>query len=896
MPLASGQRLGPYEVVARLGAGGMGEVYRARDTRLDRIVALKVIQSSAAASQDMRERFEREARAISALDHPHICALYDVVRETVDGDTVSILVMQYLEGETLAETMSRGPIPFNSAIAWAAEIAHALDAAHRRGIVHRDLKPGNVMITKAGTKLLDFGLAKLATGNAGAPAGEETRTSPLGGRGGPLTSPGLILGTLHYMSPEQLEGRDVDTRSDVFSFGALLFETLTGRRAFQAQSNAAVIAAILGEAPALGTLADARVTLPGGARRALDRLLAKCLARNPENRWQSAADLAAELEWINEERTRSVPDSAAPIPVRASRTRERVAYAIAALALAVLGLGSYRWYSTPPPLPQPVSFAIDRPEGFTGGPVSLGLSPDGRQVLLMGGPAGSRQLWVRDLGSLELKTIHRGGDVWNAVVSPDSKFIVYVGAESASNRELWKLDWAGGAPRLLAKNSDFYRAAVNQAGDILYSGDRQLFWIKHGEQPTTVMEADASRGERFLRWPMFLPDGRRYIFNAGNPTHAALYLADLDAPGRKALVVDDVFSNVDYAHGHLFYQRAGTLTALPFDAAAGRPTGPEVPTENVAFNPETGRSAFAVSETGTLVYLSDRGLASSNSLVLFDRDGKKLSQIGDLGPYGNVALSHDARQAAFTHRDAFGRQTIRIMDVERGQDAPFTVGDADERYPVWSPSGDFIAFQRRERNRGARGIYLRGARGVATTAKLLVDNGGPTGFSSDGTLLLMERQGRIWVVTLPGGKATQVFPDAIQPEGAAQFSRDGKWIAYHAGGAADTNVYARPYPADDRGIKISADGGRLPQWADDRHIVYRANDGALMSVELTDEKGTFRPSTPRQLFYQAPENTQAYFYSMDPRTQQFLLVVPPVTDRPNPIMVILNFAQSIGKK
>src|SRR6187401_1961136 len=358
MSLSPGTRLGPYEVLSAIGAGGMGEVYKARDTRLDRLVALKVIQQSVASSAEMRERFEREARAISSLDHPHICILYDVCREA----DVSFLVMQYLEGETLADrlaragkprsdpsrpvsmsgqaggsggatgsdsvlsTTSRGPISFDTTLRYAAEIAEALDAAHRRGIVHRDLKPGNVMLTKSGTKLLDFGLAKLAAEDKGIGGfADATRTSPA-----PLTSQGALLGTLHYMSPEQLEGGEVDTRSDIHAFGALLFEMLSGRRVYEGQSQAAIIAAIIGnDPPSLPALADTRTALPVVAHRALDRLLTKCLAKDPDDRWQSAADLAAELRWIGEERVRAVPEqttaaaqTGAVAPV--SRLRERI--------------------------------------------------------------------------------------------------------------------------------------------------------------------------------------------------------------------------------------------------------------------------------------------------------------------------------------------------------------------------------------------------------------------------------------------------------------------------------------------------------------------------------------------------------------------------------------------
>jgi eukaryotic-like serine/threonine-protein kinase len=988
VPLSPGQRLGPYEILTAIGAGGMGEVYRARDTRLDRTVALKVIQSSVASNAEMRERFEREARAISALDHPNICMLYDVCRLRVADasasatasadksasqgreDEISFLVMQYLEGETLADrlaragkpsshpslvpatpeaapvtataisTSARGPIPFDTALKWAAEIAHALDAAHRRGIVHRDLKPGNVMITKTGTKLLDFGLAKLAGGElAGSGFGHsgETRTTSFGAQdrpfgaaqgrpfgaaqGRPLTSRGAIMGTLQYMSPEQLEGRDVDTRSDIFSFGAVLFEMLAGRRAFDAPSQAGVIAAIVGQdTPAIGALADAKTRLPMFAERALDRVLAKCLAKHPDDRWQSAADLAAELQWIpqlnNDERLRTVPEpaaaSASAVLAPASRTRERLALAACLAAIVALGVVSYLWYPRPGAAPAPVTFTIAAPEGQVfgdAGPGGLGLSPDGRLVVFSTGPNTSRQVWVRDLGSTTLRRIDRASDLWHPFWSPDSRFVAYTGI--APNSQLHMLDLTGGAPRTLVEKVGFDRGAWNRAGVVLFSGeDRKLYRISDaGGPPALVMDLDGSRQENALTWPVFLPDGRRYLFvgRSDNPSNTALFLASLDAPGRTLLA--PLFSNVDYAAGHLFYQRAGTLMAHPFDPLAGRLTGEAFPViEDILFNPGNGRGAFAVSASGTLAYLSGTAIQlGTNTLALFDRAGQQLRQLGPPARYRAVVLSPNGRHAVVTHRE--DQSTLKLalwfMDMDRGVETRFTVGDADERNPVWSPDGGFVAFQRGPLLGSGDGIYRRSAGGGATTAELLFKGiAAPTGFSPDGKLLLMNREGRIWILPLAGDRTpAELFPGTPETQGDGQFSPDGTWIAYHAGTSnEDTAVYVRPYPADDRRIRVSTAGGRHPQWtADGRQLVYRANDDALMSVELTPVNGTVQPSSPVRLFTRnrqgAPPN--AAWYSMDPRGERFLLVVPPdrtPVETSTPITVILNFAQSVRRK
>jgi serine/threonine protein kinase/Tol biopolymer transport system component len=940
MPLSPGTRLGPYEILSAIGAGGMGEVYKARDTRLDRAVALKVIQSAVAGLPEMRERFEREARAISALDHPHICILYDVCREA----DVSFLVMQYLEGETLADrlaragkplsdpsrpasgsetavsTMTRGPIPFDTALKYAAEIATALDAAHRRGIVHRDLKPGNVMLTKGGTKLLDFGLAKLASGdNASGIAGfgeGATRTRP-------LTSQGAILGTLHYMSPEQLEGRDVDARSDIHAFGALLFEMLSGRRAFDGQSQAGIIAAIISaDPPPLTSLADPRTSLPVVAQRALDRLTGRCLAKNPDDRWQSAADLAAELNWINEERLRAVPETTAAAPAAAtsgSRTRERVWMGVAAAAIVALGGIAVMWYPRAALPPAPVSFTVDAPEGETlsGGPGLLEVSPDGSRVAFVTGrenAGNGGQLWVRAVGSLVPQRIDRAVGAWQPAWTPDGRAIIV--SASGGSAPLLKIDLSGGAPTTLAPSA-IGRAAVSPSGVVLFEAggltERSLYRVSDaGGQPVVAMALDPSRQETALEWPSFLPDGRRYLFLARStdPSKSAIFLGSLDAPSRTLLV--NAQSNVDYAAGHLFYQRDGTLMAHPFDADAGRLTGDAFPVvENIRFNTANGRAAFSVSRSGVIAYVPGTDIAdtSGRQIMLFDRSGKG-RQIGAAGSYGGGTLSPDGRQAMITLEPGLsGIRSLSLLDLERGVLTRFTVGSADERLAIWSPDGAMVYFQ--STRDGKIGIYRRQAGGGATTDEALMSGPEPltpTSISSDNQRLLFTRGTgpgtRIWMLPLSGDrKPVEVFPGSTTSQQMASFSPDDKWIAYvetTGPGPNASDVYLQPYPADGRRIRISTASGRHPQWMpDNRQIVYRASNDAIMSVTLTAADGTLRPSTPVQLFTRRRQASFNWQLSMDDRGERFLLVAPPETavePKPPPITVIVNFAQSVAKK
>ena len=935
MPLSAGTRLGPYEIVAPIGAGGMGEVYKARDTRLDRAVALKVIQSSIADSPEMRERFEREARAISALDHPNICILYDVSRE---GD-LSFLVMQFLEGETLADrlmragkplsdpsrppsgsgettlaTVSRGPIAFDTVLKYAAEIAQALDAAHRRGIVHRDLKPGNVMLTKSGSKLLDFGLAKLAAGTP-APFGDgATRTSP-------LTSQGAILGTLHYMSPEQLEGRDVDARSDIHAFGVLLYEMLTGRRAFDGQSQAAIIASILNaDPPAVAALADPRTTLPVVAQRALDRLVARCLAKNPDDRWQSAADMAAELQWIGEERIRAVPDSAvtAPgagsIPDPSSRSRERVWMAVAGVAVAALAGAGIWLYPRAAPPPAPVSFTFDGPGGepLSAGPGLLEVSPDGTRVAFMTGNGEATQLWIRPVGSLTSQRVARGDGAWHPAWTSDGRGLLVTAVGIAA--PLKKIDLAGGAPTTLA-TSVFGRSATSSTGVVLFEGgDRQLYRVPEaGGQATLAMAFDPARQETAISWPRFLPDGRRYLFVARSSDSAktGIFLASLDGPGRTFLI--NAHSVVDYAAGYLFYQRDGTLMAHPFDARKGQLTGDAFPVvENIRYNAANGRAAFSVSETGVLAYAAgtDTADASGRKVMLLDKTGKG-RQIGQAGPYSGATFSPDGRRAIVTQD--IGQPPVRsqwLLDLDRAVLTRFTVGSADERYAIWANDGSSVFYQ--SNRDGKFGIYRRQAGGAATTDEALWTDAEqlvPSAISSDGQRLLVTRGtgavSRIWMLPLTGDrKPVEVFPGSTISQHSAVFAPGDKWIAYveqTGPGPTAAEVYVQPYPPDGRRVRVSPATGRFPRWTSDGgRIVYRASTDVITSVTMTPVAGTLRPSAPVELFKTTRPAVNNWYYSMDDRGERFLMVVPPeaiaAEPKPSPITVVVNFVQSLANK
>ena len=936
MPLTPGARLGPYEILGSLGAGGMGEVYKARDSRLERVVALKVIQGAIAASAEMRERFEREARAISALDHPNICVLHDVSREA----DLSFLVMQYLEGETLADrlaragkpasdptrpssgsgetsvaTISRGPLSFDTALKYATEIAGALDAAHRRGIVHRDLKPGNVMITKTGTKLLDFGLAKLAAKDEGLFAGDgATRTSP-------LTSQGAILGTLSYMSPEQLEGMNVDARSDIHAFGAVLFEMLSGRRAFEGQSQASIITAIVGgDPPTLTQLADSKTSLPRSARRALDRVFAKCFAKNPDERWQSAADLADELRWINEERQR--PAAVEPPPVapaesvsveRGSRTRERIWMGVAAASLLVAAGIAYAWFPRAAGPSAPITFGIAPPDGVTlaPGPGLLSISPDGTRVaFITGGPNAGGQLWIRKLDALAPERLARADGAFHVAWSPNGQSLAFI--ESGRSGPLRRLDLSGSNPRTLAPAAAG-RPAWSPAGVIVFLGnDARLYKVSAdgAGDPQLAMDIDKARQEIGLDWPMFLPDGRRYLFIAHGP-QPALFLASLDAPGRTHLL--NLNSSVEYAAGYLFYQTEGTLMAHPFDADAARFTGePFRVVEDIRYSVGNGRGAFSVSASGSLVYLSGGALSvtADRRLAVFDQGAKAARPVASPGPYVGTAMSPDGRQAIIVQQVGSGAvRSLWLLDIERGVLSRFTPGDDDESAPLWSPDGNSVVF--RSTREGGK-IYRRASGGAATTAELLfggTDNATPSGFSRDGQHLLFTHgrlsQQRLWLLPLSGDrKPIEVFPGSTRAQNYGEFSPDGKWIAYSDFlAAAQPDVYIQPYPPDGRSVRVTTGGGgRFPSWsADGTRLVYRLADGRVMSVNLTNVGGMLQPSKDAVQLFTSPvagTNLSYLGFSADRDLKRFLVIQPPANEAPptpTPITVVVNFVQSLKK-
>ncbi len=892
MAVAPGTRLGPYEVVAPIGAGGMGEVYRAVDTRLSRTVAVKVLATSLSSSAEVRARFEREARAVSALNHPHICTLYDVGQQ----DGVDYLVMEYLEGETLAELLQRGPLDVGRALRHAIEIANALGRAHRSGIVHRDLKPGNVILTKSGAKLLDFGLAR-ATG-PGATFGEMSH-SPTMSR--PLTAEGSIVGTFQYMSPEQLEGREADPRSDIFSFGALVYEMTTGKKAFVGRSQASLIAAILKENPR--PIAELRPQAPP----ALDRLVRQCLAKDPEDRWQTAGDLERELRWIAESGPPAgSPGGVSPMTRPPTRRRERLLRATSAalvLTAAVLAVALGRSRAARGPAPV-MRFAIPQTDAVPWRPWnSMALSPDGRHIVFYSsGADGVGRLVLRSVDSLDMRPL-TGTDTGNPSFpfwSPDSRSVGFF-----AGGKLKRLDIAGGPPLTVCDAADGRGGSWGRDGTILFSpasGAGLMRVVSSGGEPTAVTHPDLTREPGGHQWPSFLPDGRHFTYLAvGAGRDAAwIWTAALGSTDARRLIGAD--SGASYAApGYLLFLRGGALLAQPFDPDRLETTGDPMPVvEEVSRNTDTLYAAFTVSETGMLAYKNGADL--ERQVGLFDRDGRPLGRFGPLGDIGDPALSLDGTRLAIDRAEPNSvTYDIWVIDLTRGTGSRRTFEAGSERMPAWSSDGRRIFYA--VGPEGGNGIDAKASDG-ASAGELLAKLDRPVtslDASRDGKYLAYATNtptstNDIWVLPLGGDRTPRPYLQTQFNESHARISPDSRWLAYDSDESGRSEVYVQTFPHPGGKWQISNNGGAQPVWRQDgRELFYMELDGTLKSVTIDTHGSTIDAGLPETVFkIEMSRLSSIVRYAAMPDGKRFLLAAPvgPVGSAAA-ITVVLNWSSGL---
>ncbi len=837
MPLAPGSKLGPYEILSALGAGGMGEVYRARDTRLGREVAVKILPAHLSSDPTRKQRFEREAKTISSLNHPHICVLYDVGHQ----DGTDYLVMECVEGETLAKRLEKGPLPLDQVLKYGAQIADALDKAHRSGVVHRDLKPGNIMLTASGAKLLDFGLAKPT-----APLSSVASLTAAGTQDSPMTAEGTIVGTFQYMSPEQVEGKEVDGRSDIFSLGAVLYEMVTGKRAFEGKSQLSVASAILEKEPA--PISSIKPMTPP----ALDHAIRRCLAKDREERWQTARDLALELKWD----AQAEPAGARRGVTRAGLlNRERLAWLAGVLVLLAIGAAGYL-RRTVPPASSTWSYIV-APENTTfsyfGGPVKV--SPDGRRLAFVAtSQQGKDTIWVRSLDSPNAQELQGTEGASYPFWSRDSRFLGFF-----AGGKLKTVDASGGPVLTVCDAAGTRGGTWNQDGTILFAGTWTPIYKVAASGGVPAAVTAPNRPSLSHRWPYFLPDGRHFLyleanFSGGSVESASVYVASLDSRENKLLF--HARSNVAYSDGYLLFTRERTLMAQAFDASALRMTGEAFPVaERVQFNELVWGGVFSVSENGVLAYQGGATLANSQ-LVVFDRKGMQLKRLGEPAEITFLRISRDGQRLAAAILDpSAGNYKLGIWTKNNW--ARLTFGSWRDAYPAWSPDGSRIVFG--SNKKGPYDLYAKRSNGTGNEEVLLESNSSkfPTSWSPNGQYIAYNvtsssnRKVEIWILPLEGDRKPFPFLQADFNIGQAGFSPDGRWMAYAADESGRVNVYVTPFPEGKGKWQVSGEGGgSMPRWRrDGKELFYLSGAGEIMAAEVNGTGQEFQVGAARPLFH-----------------------------------------------
>jgi len=875
MPLTSGAKLGPYEIQSLLGAGGMGEVYRALDTRLDRTVAVKVLASHLSSSPELKQRMEREARAISCLNHPSICQLYDIGSH---GGS-DFLIMEFLEGETLAERIRKGPIPLPEIYRIGIAIAEALAAAHQHGIVHRDLKPGNIMLTQGGAKLMDFGLAKpmgFHTGGATssiAPPSFTAASVTLSGPSPvtPLTTAGTIIGTIQYMSPEQIEGKEADVRSDIFAFGAVLYEMVSGKRPFEGKSQLSLATSILEKDP------DPISAIKPHTPPAFDHVITTCLQKNPDERYLAAHDIKLELQWIAAEKAPAQP---ADSTTRISRSRERLAWAAALLSVLALGLlAGFLLYRPNAVHTQSIRTIIQPPEktrlkllGDSAGPPVL--SPNGAMLAFTAdGSDGNTAIWIRPINSLEAHVLAGTDNAIFPFWSPDSRSLGFF-----ADGKLKTIELDGGASVTLTDAPFGRGGAWGSSGVILFSPATQSALMRinaNGGVPAAATQVDQSQHTSH-RWPFFLPDGQHYLYFAINhdPSKAAantIYYASLDGRENRPLFRSQ--SNAIYAGGYLLFARGDQLSAQRFDPASGKLQGEaQVVAKGVANDIATWHMDASAGED-LLIYAG--GGSGDWQLVWVDRGTKQITTVADkldnlqlarISPDGNrIALQFDT-----------GTADIWVLDVARGVRTRLTFGPISNTEPVWSPDGKWIAYTA---DRGGHAnICRKPADGSGAEEVLHVDDqlASPNDWSRDGKFILLQRgplgSNQLWSLPLegdrkislavPGGPAGGSFLGTLSP--------DGRWVTYMSGDSGVLQVYVVGFHGGQGKWQVSSNGGTQPRWSrNGKELYYIDLSYNLVAVPVKEVDGALQFGAAQTLVnnWSAPR----VFYDVSPDGKRILL-------------------------
>ena len=903
MSLASGTKLGPYEIQSPLGAGGMGEVYRARDTRLGRDVAIKVLPAHLTSNPDLRQRLDREAKAISSLNHPHICTLYDVGSQ----DGVDFLVMEHLEGETLADCLHRGAMPLEEALKTAIEIADALAKAHSRGIVHRDLKPANIMLAKNGPKLMDFGLAKPAPGlgstSGASPMTPNTPTmsvAALSGSASPLTQKGTVVGTFQYMAPEVLQGAEADARSDIFSFGCVLYEMFTGRRAFEGKSQFSVLGAILDKEPV-----RISTVLPSSPPR-LDETVWRCLAKNPEQRYGCMHDVAIQLQALTEAPQAGLTPSDA---VKPGPNRSKLPWLVAGTAaLIALSIGAAYVLQTPKPAAV-VRSSILPPSGATfllmavdsGPPV---LSPDGTRLAFTArDEKGKVTLYVRALDSTSARPMTGTDEAIYPFWSPDSREIAFFAAG-----KLRRIDAAGGPPQTVCDASNGRGGAWSKNGVIIFTPTTSAALMRvaaSGGTPEPASKLDRSRGENSHRWPFFLPDGKHFLYWARTSQGTqgnALNVGELGSPQTKELMKSETMA--EYASGHLLFVREQTLMARPFNPRTLEITGEAAPVaEHIAVNGSVSRPIFSVSENGSLVYESGETAGNWN-LEWIARDGKPVSTVAQSDRYFYPALSPDGtRLAVNLFNGTQGTQDIWIFDLVRGTKTRLTFGTTSQLAPAWSPDGKTIFYQ--SNATGGFHIYSKPADGSGSEQTVIESKDAEEQVPSpspDGRYLVyLRRSGSqastdLWAVPLfSDRKPIPIVQTAFLKNGAA-VSPDGRWLAYQTNESGRNEIYVTAFPAGGAKWQVSTNGGGAARWRKDgKELFFLDPTDNIVAVDVNVSGNAPQLGVPHALFQANAIQRQTGPFDVTGDGKKFLVNVGNLKEGSDPLTLVLNWTAELKK-
>jgi len=902
MPLAQGQKLGPYEIESPLGAGGMGEVYRAKDTRLERAVAIKILPQEMSRDPLRKQRFEREAKTISNLNHPHICVLHDVGSQ----DGLSYLVMECLEGETLAKRLEKGPLQLEQVLRYGAQIADALDKAHRSGVVHRDLKPGNIMLTPSGAKLLDFGLAKPAISGNGA---SEITLSAAVLRSSPetVTQEGTIVGTFQYMSPEQIEGKEVDGRSDVFSLGAVLYEMLTGQKAFEGKSQLSVASAILEREPA--PISSFKPTTPP----ALDHVIRRCLVKELQKRWQAASDVSGELQWIAEDGPQAGVAAVGP----RAKWRETAAWdAAAVLGLATIALGIGFVLRTPKPAPViHLSADIGADANLDMAFSSVVLSPDGRKLAFVASSSDlKRRIYVRLLDQIQAISLSGTENARTPFFSPDGEWLGFF-----ADGKLKKVSVHGGAVVTLCAAAGGRGGSWGEDGTIVFAPDLRgpLFKVSSaGGTPQGLTKLDQQAGEVTQRWPELLPGGKAVLFTSdthGGPYEDAAIVVYSMGSGQRKMVAQGGYHPRYVRTGHLVYMHEGTLFAVPFDLKRLEVTGQAAPVlEGIAAG-TPGSAQFSFSRNGDLVYVTGSG-RQDVSVYWMDREGKLTPLRETPANYDSPAFSPDGERLALRIHDG-NKYDIWVYEWQRDTLMRLTFGDDRTNYfPVWTPDGQRITYASADKSGLA--VYWKRADGTGEAQRLTETNARiiPSSWRPDGKVLAFDQflaggtTRNIATMTIDGNETMgwkpsepQVFLKSPFTQGEAAFSPDGRWLAYQSEESGRSEVYVRPFSATGGKWQISTEGGASPKWSrNGKELLYLALDQRIMVASYTASGDSFHAEKPRlwssvQLDYVGSWSN----FDVHPDGQRLAVLIRPRGSEEvsvNKVSFIFNFGEELRRK